>query len=457
MTTRNALKQYFLTGKKPTQGQFAELIDSLLHKTEDQLTIAMIQGLSLALSGKASTAQITDILTKLDSNGSNTLIEAVVSIVGDQVELMGTSWKNSGSTFLISASLTYTIPAPDGTGLLRIDRIIGKNNGTTQYLVGIAAQNAIAPNLPDNTVLITDIYSSITGTTTQPGTAGTNYVKQVGFSNLRGGLQWLAGSYMQFDAGNANDQYMWWVNPADPLRLLRLVHLNGQSPIWEDIITINFATKEVVFFGNVIGAGASAFAELTGDPGDNALLAAALLAKASTVYVDGQIATEVAARNNAIAAETNARVASEGDKVALTTTAKGSLVAAINEVNAKPSGGGFEIGLACSDEVTALSSGVAKITFRMPYTTTITSVSASLGTAPTGSSLVIDINEGGVSILSTKLSIDATEKTSVTAATPYVLSDAVLAADAEITIDIDQVGAVIAGTGLKVFITGTKN
>jgi hypothetical protein len=70
--------------------------------------------------------------------------------------------------------------------------------------------------------------------------------------------------------------------------------------------------------------------------------------------------------------------------------------------------------------------------------------------------LVVDINEAGASILSTKLSIDASEKTSTTAATPPVISDSALADDAEMTIDIDQIGSTIAGAGLKVTLIGTR-
>lgn len=114
------------------------------------------------------------------------------------------------------------------------------------------------------------------------------------------------------------------------------------------------------------------------------------------------------------------------------------------------------IGIACSDETTALTTGTAKATFRMPFAFTLTAVRASVTTAPTGSVLTVDINEGGVSILSTKLTIDATENTSTTAAATAVISDANLADDAEITIDIDTVGSTIAGTGLKVWLIGTK-
>ena len=115
----------------------------------------------------------------------------------------------------------------------------------------------------------------------------------------------------------------------------------------------------------------------------------------------------------------------------------------------------IEIGVACSDETTALTTGVAKTTFRVPRAITLTAVRCSVTTAPTGATLVVDINEGGTSILSTKLSIDATEKTSTTAATAAVISDTALADDAEITIDIDQIGSTVAGAGLKVWLIGT--
>jgi hypothetical protein len=112
------------------------------------------------------------------------------------------------------------------------------------------------------------------------------------------------------------------------------------------------------------------------------------------------------------------------------------------------------ITVACSDETTNLTTGTAKVTFRMPYAFTLTDVRASLSTAQTaGSIFTVDINEGGTTILSTKLTIDNSEKTSTTAATPPVISDTSLADDAEITIDIDQVGTAGA-KGLKVTLIG---
>ena len=120
--------------------------------------------------------------------------------------------------------------------------------------------------------------------------------------------------------------------------------------------------------------------------------------------------------------------------------------------DAKP----VELVIACSDETTDLSTGTAKVTLRMPYAMTLTAVRASVTTAPVGSTLIVDINEGGVSVLGTKLSIDASEKTSTTATSAATITDSALADDAEITIDIDQIGSTTAGAGLKVALIGTR-
>lgn len=114
------------------------------------------------------------------------------------------------------------------------------------------------------------------------------------------------------------------------------------------------------------------------------------------------------------------------------------------------------IQIVCSPAGDDLTTGTGKVTFRMPFAMTLTDVRASVATAPTGAALTVDINEGGSTILSTKLTIDASEKTSTTAATAAVISDSALADDAEITIDIDQVGSTIAGTDLIVTLYGDR-
>lgn len=109
--------------------------------------------------------------------------------------------------------------------------------------------------------------------------------------------------------------------------------------------------------------------------------------------------------------------------------------------------------IAVGDETTAATAGAGKVTFRMPYAFTVTEVRASLNVAAASGAFTVDINEGGVSILSTKLTFDATETTTVAATTPPVISDPDIADDAEITIDIDSIGGG-GGAGLKVYIIG---
>lgn len=113
--------------------------------------------------------------------------------------------------------------------------------------------------------------------------------------------------------------------------------------------------------------------------------------------------------------------------------------------------------LSVTDETTNITAGVAKITFRMPYAMTLTSIPrGSLSTVQSaGSLLTVDINEGGASILSTKLTWDNSESSTSTAATPAVLSDTAMADNAEITVDIDTVGTAGA-RGMKLQLIGTR-
>lgn len=127
--------------------------------------------------------------------------------------------------------------------------------------------------------------------------------------------------------------------------------------------------------------------------------------------------------------------------------------AAITDINNKTSAANT-ICIAVSDEISVITTGVAKVTFRMPYPMTLTGVRASLKTASSSGTPTFDINEGGVSILSTKLTIDANEKTSTTAAVAAVLSDTSLADDAEITIDIDVAGT--GAVGAKIYLLGNR-
>ncbi|MGA0610575.1 hypothetical protein [Caldimonas sp. KR1-144] len=117
--------------------------------------------------------------------------------------------------------------------------------------------------------------------------------------------------------------------------------------------------------------------------------------------------------------------------------------------------GSIVLPVACSDEATALTAGNAKVTFHYPMTGNVTEVWAGLTTPQAangaGGIFTVDVNNAGASILSTKITIDNTEETSLTAASAPVISNPSVTKGAKGTIDIDQIGDGSA-KGLKVYI-----
>ena len=112
--------------------------------------------------------------------------------------------------------------------------------------------------------------------------------------------------------------------------------------------------------------------------------------------------------------------------------------------------------IACGAEDEALTTGT-KVTFRLPYDYTVTEVRASLTTAGTGANLVtLDFEQNTTSILSTKITIDATELTSTTALTQPVILTSALSDDASITCDVDQIDSGGVSAGLKMYLIGYK-
>ncbi len=117
------------------------------------------------------------------------------------------------------------------------------------------------------------------------------------------------------------------------------------------------------------------------------------------------------------------------------------------------------IGIACGDEttVTAVATGVTE--FQMPYGFECTSVRATVTTAPTtDAGFTIDINDDGTSILLTKITLDATDKTSTSATTAFDFvasaSSVTIADGSVITIDVDAASTGATEAGLKIWLIG---
>lgn len=100
---------------------------------------------------------------------------------------------------------------------------------------------------------------------------------------------------------------------------------------------------------------------------------------------------------------------------------------------------------ALSDETTNITVGVKKLTVHMPYKGQIVGLPrASLSTAASSGTVTVDVQKNSVSVLSTLVTVDATEKTSATAATPAVVSTPAFNNVDEFTFDVT-----VAGSGAK--------
>ena len=84
-------------------------------------------------------------------------------------------------------------------------------------------------------------------------------------------------------------------------------------------------------------------------------------------------------------------------------------------------------------------------------TYTIDSVRATVGTAPTGASLIVDVNKNGTTIYGTQ-SNRPTIAASSTAANGGTASVTTVTTGDYLTVDIDQIGSTVAGADLTVII-----
>ena len=133
----------------------------------------------------------------------------------------------------------------------------------------------------------------------------------------------------------------------------------------------------------------------------------------------------------------------------------------LQEAGAEEGGGGgitvlpCEFQLSCSNLTDDLAAVTNAAYFRAPFAFELQDVRASLLTAAASGTVTVDINVNGSTILSTKLTIDATETTSETATTPAVISAPAITDDDEIKIDIDDAGT--SAAGLIVTLIGERD
>jgi hypothetical protein len=101
--------------------------------------------------------------------------------------------------------------------------------------------------------------------------------------------------------------------------------------------------------------------------------------------------------------------------------------------------------LICLNGTAYASTTVPQATVYIPFAITVTDVVAYATTAPTGSTLIVDVHENGTTIFTTQSNrptISAGANTSTIAGS---IEDTAIAANARVSFFVDQVGSTISG------------
>jgi len=118
-------------------------------------------------------------------------------------------------------------------------------------------------------------------------------------------------------------------------------------------------------------------------------------------------------------------------------------------------GGDQPLQIRCSDRVTPLVTATNIMSWPIATDFNLNEVQAYLTRPAASGTFTVDIKLDGISILSTPLTVDAGEKTSITAAVPAVISNSDLTRGSELTIDVTD-DADGSATGLIISLLTTS-
>jgi hypothetical protein len=111
--------------------------------------------------------------------------------------------------------------------------------------------------------------------------------------------------------------------------------------------------------------------------------------------------------------------------------------------------------IALSDEETAITAGAGKLTMHWPFDYLVDEVFIGLSVVSSAGAVTVDMNVAGVSIFTTRPSIDVGEETSLTGTVAVLDPTKVnIAKGAKVTFDFDAAGA--NAKGAKVYVIGRR-
>ena len=496
-----AINQSLVTSANPTFGNLAATnLDGILGASTARAgTFAAVTGTVIEATTSlelATGATVTGFDATASLGTSNTLVptQGAVKTYVDNASAASAIWTDvvyltvSNSPYSPSASLNgrfYAVDTSGGAVTINLPQISAAGNG---WAIGIKKTTSdtnaitcvrysgdeideIAGNVTIGVHNSGRIFLADTGatpdswTTQQFGAVGGNMTVQ----NYTASTNFTAGSTTHLDVSSAPASEQNIVVTFDGISQHHDTYaLSGNRVTFSSAIPTGTANVEIRWGGilaiNVPGDGTVGTAQLAAGPAKDLN---ALAVTNSIMYVgDGSniVAESGATLRTSIGVGTGDSPQVTGVELGhatdTTITRASAGLLAVEGVNLASQTGANAakqvIAIACGDETSDTEAATAVVTFHMPYAFTLTGVKAGVTTAPVGSVLRVDINEAGATVLTTKITIDAGEQTSGTAATAPVIGGAgpALADNAKMTIDVDDVGSSTAGAGLKVYLIG---
>jgi len=114
----------------------------------------------------------------------------------------------------------------------------------------------------------------------------------------------------------------------------------------------------------------------------------------------------------------------------------------------------WELGLAITDESTQIATGTTNLTMLVPFSGTVSGINISLSTSGS-TTTTVNVKNNGVTIFSTKPTIDNGKFSSLTSVTQPVITGTTFNVYDTLVFSIDTAGS--GATGMKAWLTGTRN
>ena len=231
------------------------------------------------------------------------------------------------------------------------------------------------------------------------------------------------------DSTAGNTRFQVWDVSSNIIQRVRLGTLTGMSPtvkfLYVDGTSPNVFTiaalSAAITNGQSVGTGWPVFSSKSGQ-----------LLQFNNMTNDATLSSTLSGQNIIYSLPASGVSAASYAAPYVTFDTQGRATAAVASTN--------DTTIAITDTTSSVTTGPSKQTWFAPREFTLKDIRASVATQSSSGLVTVNVKKNGTTIFSTKLTIDANEDTSDTAATPYVFSTTAFAKDDKITFDIDTAG-----------------